>query len=197
MKPLRQHRAFTLLELLISISIVVLLGSLSYAASRRVKAKAAQVACIGNLRSIHVAILAQGMDNEGVVYSDEQIGSSAYRGTNDSYGLPTLLKPYGVSDRAWICPAGRPDLKRFGNNYAWSRNNTLTSRSLQTLSTLKGYALVFDNYAYTLPSVPNVPEPPPGGPKQPPSSYRYYPHGKTRYDPRFNFLYADGRVELQ
>jgi type II secretory pathway pseudopilin PulG len=60
-----RHKKFTLVELLIVVSIIIILISLLLPGLRLAKEKSKQIACLGNLRQIGVALSAYAGDSSG------------------------------------------------------------------------------------------------------------------------------------
>src|SRR4051812_443202 len=59
------RRAFTLVELLVSIGIIAVLASLVFAVSHRARDAGYRTVCTNNLRMFGVAVAAYAMDNNG------------------------------------------------------------------------------------------------------------------------------------
>jgi len=199
-------RAFGLIQLVTSIAILSMLLILSIPVWQNVVAKSHESINIANLRSIGVACLAYAADRNGYLWDKKSIGHSSYRAFNDPLGLPQILLPYtkNTSTNLWINPAGRPELFKFGNTYAWSRSINVTSKPIAShASKVSSTVLVWDNHTMTLPSVYNVSEPEStGGPRvpSPQSTWRRFPHGKGRGSPHggtLGWLYLDGHVEIK
>ena len=105
------RRAFTLLELMtalviIGILVVVLSPSITY-----LRARAQKVACIANLRSLHVATGNYIHDN----HHWPQIALAPPGDPEHAKGWINALEPYGLGRNNWVCPAiqqalGSPDL---------------------------------------------------------------------------------------
>ena len=116
-------RAFTLVELLVTIAIVVVIAALLVPVSRYAIARARSTACIGNLRSIGVAIESYLQDN-GNVMPDLQ----AARRTKDEDipVLETVLDEYVPNPDVFDCPADKTEFERSGCSYVW--NNTQSGR---------------------------------------------------------------------
>lgn len=198
-------RGFTLPELLALVLVLGLLAALVFGQFSRLVAKAHEARNIGNLRAIGGAIFALAADRQGYLWTREMIGHSSYRAFDDPLGLPQILAPYtGNATRMWINPAGRPSLFEYGNTYAWSRSENVTTKPLAAhAQNASRTVLVWDNHTMTLPSVPNVPEPAStGGPRvpSPQTTWRRFPHGPGRGTPQggtLGWLYLDGHVEIR
>lgn len=195
---------FTLIEVMVVLACIAILAALISAVSGEVFAKVHEVKNISNLRTIGVACLKFAADRNGYFWTREEIGHSSYRAADDPLGLPMLLEPYLQNKKVWWNPAGRPSLKEFGNNYAWSRSANVTSVPLAAQATKASTTvLVWDNHTMTLPSVHNVPEmASTGGPRtpSPQSLWRRFPHGKgrgTSANGTLGWLYMDGHVEIK
>jgi len=117
-----RHKGFTLVELLIVIAIITLLIAIALPIMTRVREKARQTACMGNLHSIQLAIRMYRID-EG-----------AYPGPYDPVsgrgGMNALYPQYLESRNALICPSDRTNTQRYvtaytqvlsasGNMYVW------------------------------------------------------------------------------
>ncbi len=112
----REKRAFSLIEILVSISIIAILASLALVSFRRTLDTADRVKCLSNLRTIGTAVLAYAGDNNNMHPGPLWVGQVAYY-ANFSYGsLAYYLWPYlelpepGPSLRRadiLVCPAWR------------------------------------------------------------------------------------------
>ena len=96
----RASRAFTLLEMLAAVSIVLILVAMVYPALEKISPKAEMVVCIGNLRNLRSAFS---------VYSTEgwpQIPRGIALGSNDEqlWWLEFTKKNLGLSEKTWRCP---------------------------------------------------------------------------------------------
>ena len=96
----RAARAFTLLEMLAAVSIVLILVAMVYPALEKISPKAEMVVCIGNLRNLRSAFS---------VYSTEgwpQIPQGIALGSNDEqrWWLEFTKKNLGLSEKTWRCP---------------------------------------------------------------------------------------------
>ena len=73
----KTSRGFTILELLISVSIMAVLAAMVLALSDTIRRKAEQAACVGNMRSLFAALSAYNTDNghfpQAPNSSDEQV----------------------------------------------------------------------------------------------------------------------------
>jgi prepilin-type N-terminal cleavage/methylation domain-containing protein len=97
------RRGFTVLELLITLSIMALVAALLFPALSIVQKRAQRILCSANLRSLHVAAAQFVQDNNHW----PQIGleSESDSGTQD-YASEWIaaLTPYGIGKKTWICP---------------------------------------------------------------------------------------------
>ncbi len=113
LRRLSSNFAFTLLELLVVLGIVAILVVISFPISAQLRARAQRVQCSANLRNLYIA-------TELFV---QQNGSWPQIGDNDDEDGPVdfgngwiaALKPFGISEKTWICPTvqnllGNPDL---------------------------------------------------------------------------------------
>ena len=92
---------FTLVELLVVITIIGLLAGLSLGALARVRASADQGACVGHLQQIGAATLSYVSDNDGQFPPNPAGGSG-------SYGYVGEIFPYlNYKKKSMLCPADK------------------------------------------------------------------------------------------
>jgi prepilin-type N-terminal cleavage/methylation domain-containing protein len=192
--PHRRIDGFTLIEILVVVVVGLVLAAGSLVAFTKIKEKANCVRCAGQMRQIGAAALTRAGDNNGRIYTREEIGNSSYRSYDDSLSLCQLLDPYLSDKEIWMSPGAHPRLAPFENSYAWSRAGNLTDGPLATVANPGNTVLLWNNHTFTMPSAKNVPEGSNGGPRNARSSLYYYPW-KSRT--ALNWLYLDGRVETR
>ena len=109
--PAPRRRAFTLVELLVVISIVAVLIALLLPVLSGARRKATQVACLSNLRQFGAALFAYAGENRGWfpaaasgrnVYPEDWVHWQHGRDANVSSILPFLGRDTGVL----VCPLG-------------------------------------------------------------------------------------------
>lgn len=105
------NRAFSLLELLIVIAVIGILAVLIISGVSMFTARAQRVQCTANLKNLYVAAEAD-VQQKG---SWPQIIRSSYPSAEDyARAWVAELKPFGPSEKTWICPTienllGNPD----------------------------------------------------------------------------------------
>jgi prepilin-type N-terminal cleavage/methylation domain-containing protein/prepilin-type processing-associated H-X9-DG protein len=111
-------RAFTLIELLAVIALIVILAALLFPGIGSVKEKTNAVKCVNNLRQIGVAITLYAADHE------QKLPGPCYFGVTYDALVP-LLEPYiKSSTKIWDCPS-HPDLHSVGfTGYVQGNNST-------------------------------------------------------------------------
>ncbi len=191
-RRLHKLNAFTLIELLVCFVIIGIVITLVVKVSGMALEKSRLAQCSGNLRNIGLALHARAQDNNGIMYTLEDIGFSKYRRVNDPMGLAEVLKPYGADEGVWDSPVGADILKDFGNDYQWSVATNVTSQNIYFFENIHATPLAWRNYQHTLPSVYNRREHEVSkGPKAAPAQYRKSLLSKSQI---VNMLYADGHV---
>lgn len=98
-------RAFTLVELLVTIGLLIVLVSALVPAFETFRKRAKRVQCISHLRAIHGGLLGHvndvghwpQMEGDRADYSEEEFFEFWVEAT----------KPYGLSEDTWVCPADR------------------------------------------------------------------------------------------
>ncbi len=116
MKTKPENKAFTLVELLVVITIIAILAALLLPALSAIKAKGARMTCLSNQRQLSLAWRMYAEDNqERIVKSDWlpfQYNDPAY-GNSDIPVIPELttklspLWPYAKNTEAWKCPSNK------------------------------------------------------------------------------------------
>ena len=110
-------RAFTLVELLVTIAILVVLTAIAIPAGRFAVARAHASACTGKLRSIGVAIEIYLQDNNDLMPELE----TARRTTDEDIPvLETVLDAYLNDRESFHCPADDEQFSRSGCSYLWN-----------------------------------------------------------------------------
>ena len=100
-----KRKAFTLTEILVVISIIILLASLSFPLFQRAKFSANKTACISNLRQIGVAIN---------LYREQHDGTDG--GTAAAMGLPEEIGP-NFSSAVLFCHGNDPRNLGYSRTY--------------------------------------------------------------------------------
>ncbi|CAN5383567.1 hypothetical protein BH09VER1_BH09VER1_07170 [soil metagenome] len=128
MPPLRpsrriSSRAFTFIELLSAIAIILLLASLVTPSISYLRNRAQSAACANNLRQIDLAMNLKVQDNNNTFPKVETDPSHPiYPSDAGAQTLAVLLQPYGVTDRTLRCPTDAEGPNYFAQNgcsYQW------------------------------------------------------------------------------
>ncbi|MEM6278108.1 MAG: prepilin-type N-terminal cleavage/methylation domain-containing protein [Verrucomicrobiota bacterium] len=98
----RSPSGFTLLELLVSITIVAVLVTVAAASYARVRAEAKRVKCVSHMRAIHSGFLSAVEDQGHWPVPDDKVF-----GSEQGFAKFWIkaLEPYGISEETWWCPA--------------------------------------------------------------------------------------------
>jgi prepilin-type N-terminal cleavage/methylation domain-containing protein len=118
------RRGFTLIELLVTISIIAMLATLLMPTLGKAMAKARTTACVGNLRSLGVAVQSYANDHDGRYPTIESRPNSGPIYPDDPTVKPLLetLEPYGLTAAMLRCPsdvAYHDWLAKEGSSYDW------------------------------------------------------------------------------
>jgi prepilin-type N-terminal cleavage/methylation domain-containing protein/prepilin-type processing-associated H-X9-DG protein len=145
----RGIRAFTLVELLVVLSVILILASLLLPVLNRSKASAQRIRCVGNLRQLGLAGQMYWDENGGRAFPWQGIatngGQTYWFGwlASGSEGLrrfdpaPGALFPYLTGRGVEVCPAlnyihPRYKLKATGASYGYGYNLQLSASAGQT-----------------------------------------------------------------
>jgi prepilin-type N-terminal cleavage/methylation domain-containing protein len=120
---------FTLVELLIVIAIVALLAAIAFPVTTSFIGKSREAACLGQLRSLGVALQSYLQENSNTLPT--LIAGRSSR-SEDAPVLDVLLLPYLNSKEAFRCPADGKLFAASGSSYLW--NNTQNGRRVTELS---------------------------------------------------------------
>jgi len=117
------QRAFTLIEVICVIAIVILLAGLISPAMKSMTARAETVACAANLRGIGIA-MSQKLQDTGNIYPKVESDPSnpIYPPEAGALPLSEILKPFGVTEAGLRCPADVRKSNYFaqrGSSYEW------------------------------------------------------------------------------
>jgi prepilin-type N-terminal cleavage/methylation domain-containing protein len=171
-------RGFTLVELLITISITLVLVTVTFILGGKFREKTRKVVCMGKMRQIGSAVAARAMDRNDIPYTKQEIGNSFYREWRDPLSLCQVLDEYLSGHEVWMSPGAPSRLAPFKNTYCWSVSTRLTDKDKDGgFSKLNpGDSILWNNFNLTIPSVYNVPEPDnKAGPRNPGARYRIIP----------------------
>jgi len=148
--PCSSQRAFTLLEILVVISIIMILAALLLPTLSSAKAKGKQISCMNNLKQLGLGFQMYAADNEGRLPENTPVGpgnnpwvlgNMKYPGdaTNVSLIKQNKLFPYANHLGTYHCPA---DLSRTGSSLrvrSYSMNGWMGSRYMETNSSTAGF----------------------------------------------------------
>ena len=167
---MKTPRGFTLLELLVVITIIGVLAGLIFPVLKTARASARTAACLGNLRQVALAIQFYVNDHDGRMPSLQNRSN-----TNEPLpALDTELLTYVSGQRAvFACPADDRQLfQTTGTSYFW--NFTVNGQDITRLFSLAG-----GSDATHIPLVSD--------------KEGFHPNLKDRV----NVLYADGHVDKE
>ena len=105
LKDDRQNRAYTILEVLVTVALVGLLITLVVPISDKFKKRAEKAACMTQMRVLHSALSGHITD----IGTWPQIPNDAneWRETEFYRFWITSLEPYGASRDTWLCPSDK------------------------------------------------------------------------------------------
>lgn len=207
----RPRSGFTLMELLVVISIIVLLMTLLIPSMRGAMARARQVQCVNQLKQIGVVCITFARDNKGQLPKGNAANPMTLVQRHVS-ALDTYMNNSGVTPEVWYCPtlddplatpsewmrfvSGRPiimpDEFRIGYFYLGgltTADNAKFRKNFDARSlSMPEQELVFDICASWDVAPQNAVDIPPG-------AWNDFPHA-SRMEPRSqNVLRMDGSVE--
>jgi len=96
--------AFTLIELLIVITIIGILMSMLFPATQSIIQRSRTVACASNLRQLWAAVSASANDHDNT-FPEIKINPTDSTADPDAKELWETLQPYGITDKVLQCPA--------------------------------------------------------------------------------------------
>jgi prepilin-type N-terminal cleavage/methylation domain-containing protein/prepilin-type processing-associated H-X9-DG protein len=111
------RRAFSLLELLITIAFVAILAALTFPLVERFQEKGRGTACISNLRSLGSALNLYLADNSGMMPVLKLARRSL---ADDEPVIDNTLDRYVSSRKAFACPSDERFAKSTGTSYHWN-----------------------------------------------------------------------------
>jgi prepilin-type N-terminal cleavage/methylation domain-containing protein len=111
----RQRKAFTLVESLVVISIIVVLASIAFVAGAPSREKARQAVCMAQLRQMHMAVMMYSSDSD----AGEEIPGLGFISDVPKRGI-RVLDPYLKSKAIRYCPdLPAPLQRKLGTSYVW------------------------------------------------------------------------------
>jgi prepilin-type N-terminal cleavage/methylation domain-containing protein/prepilin-type processing-associated H-X9-DG protein len=121
-------RGFTLTEMLVVLAIIGTLAGIGYPVTRSFIAKSREAACLGNLRSLGVALQSYLQENNNIM-PDLVIARASK--SEDLAVLDTALLPYLETPDVFHCPADKAEFKKTGSSYNW--NHLQSKRHVSSL----------------------------------------------------------------
>lgn len=138
--PNRSSGAFTLLELLVGVTIIGILATLIVTGASALIERAEKPACMTNLKNLHLALSTYLTDNRQWPQVPDGIDLNS---PEESAWWRKTLAPYGMVEKSWICPTLRRTAKEQNMEEALKENHYVPS--------------LFDQHAATPYRWPNMP----------------------------------------
>jgi prepilin-type N-terminal cleavage/methylation domain-containing protein/prepilin-type processing-associated H-X9-DG protein len=123
--PGRQRGAFTLIELLLVITIIAILASLLMPAIGGMRSRADSIACAQNLRTIGASIQLYLQDHsQNFPAIQDDASSPVYPAGVPTQTMLQAFGPYGVTTATLQCPSdmkqgNASSFAKYGNSYDW------------------------------------------------------------------------------
>lgn len=123
-------RGFTLTELLVVLSILMVIGGIAWPVTTSMVARGKQAACLTKLRALGVAVESYVQEhNQRLPDLDAGRNSKA----SDQAVIETVLLPYLQDAKdAFRCPADTSEFAKSGSSYGW--NSTQSGRHVSRLA---------------------------------------------------------------
>lgn len=112
-----KQRGFTLVEMLVVLAIAGTLAGIAYPITRSFIDRSREAACLGNLRSLGVALQTHLQENNDIMPVMETGRESK---ANEVPVLDTVLLPYLETNAAFHCPADKEQFETTGTSYSWN-----------------------------------------------------------------------------
>jgi prepilin-type N-terminal cleavage/methylation domain-containing protein len=112
-----KQRGFTLVEMLIVLAIVGVLAAIIYPLTRSFIGRSREAACLGNLRSLGVALQTHLQEHNDIMPVMETGRASK---ASDVPVLDTVLLPYLETPVVFHCPADKEQFEKTGTSYSWN-----------------------------------------------------------------------------
>jgi prepilin-type N-terminal cleavage/methylation domain-containing protein/prepilin-type processing-associated H-X9-DG protein len=112
---------FTLLELLIVVSIIGVLAAMIFPVAQGMVERSHTVACASNLRQLWTALTASATDNDNT-FPEIRIGTEDPDVSPEAKGLQETLQGYGITEKMVQCPADMAGPRFFDTektSYMW------------------------------------------------------------------------------
>ena len=109
----RQHRAFTLVELLVVVAIIAIIISLLLPALRKAREAARRTVCLSNEHQLYLSMQMYSGEHKGrlPVGSTRPYDSSIpwpWPDQMSGHSVRMLERSYGVLRKLWFCPSNKP-----------------------------------------------------------------------------------------
>jgi prepilin-type N-terminal cleavage/methylation domain-containing protein/prepilin-type processing-associated H-X9-DG protein len=133
-----RREGFTLVEMMIVITIIVLLVSLLLPALRVARQQAQRVVCMSNMRQVTQAFISYATDHEGVfLCPDKPEAQAGFASPSDTRLVVPALYPYVHDPRVFHCPGSPTE-----NSVDYAPSEMLNGTWLSQLHPLKVFMKV-------------------------------------------------------
>ncbi len=117
---MKSRSAFTLVEVLVVISILVILAAILFMAASPQRALARRTSCGFQMKQLYIALYQYAQDNDEDTTYPELNGLTYV----DLNRIKSIVKPYGVSDSQFYCPSSPATFHRLYTTYGFSIDST-------------------------------------------------------------------------
>ncbi len=112
-----KHRGFTLIEVLVVVAILATLVGIGIPVGKSMMARSREAACLGQLRSIGIALESYLQDHNQML-PELAMGRSSK--ADETPVLETVLLKYVETPDAFKCPQDRREFEKSGSSYFWN-----------------------------------------------------------------------------